>query len=416
MNDDGTIISGFDSAAAKEAPFAVDFSIATQLNVSGSTCDVYECVVQRRRVFVKRLKAEYRNNPLYRAAFDKEFDLGVSLSHPSLPRYVGFGGDYIVMDFVEGETLAELIKRGDSRLKNSRFVGKLLSELIDVAEYLHNRNIVHCDIKPDNIIISPYPDRPATLIDFDKAYSPWLDSTHGDTAKYGCEECADGSIDFKGIGLIAARLGMKRVADACNRPDVSAESLRAVLDGRKKSFWWILAGCVVIVAGAVGLWPEVERVGKVEEVDSNHSTLQTEAIAATTTQPLTESQLKWIESLIVNKSAEINESGQELMRILDSDTVSIGDKRTAIMDYTYQYGVTTNQIIYSAVEKYRNLPELEVQIAVRNHPAWVRLMTDKEEVDKRINEWDAKESQRSSGLPVSQPDTIQDADHSAPHR
>ncbi|MDE6321111.1 MAG: protein kinase, partial [Muribaculaceae bacterium] len=188
MKDDDQIISGFDDSAFNEPPFAIDFTNATPINGSGSTCDTYLCTVQHRRVFVKRLKAQYRNNPLYRAAFSKEYDLGLSLSHQSLPRYVGHGDDYIVTDFIEGDTLAALIKRGDRRVSDRKHAKKLIAELIDVVEYLHNRNIVHCDIKPDNIIISPYPDRPITLIDLDKAFSPWLDSTHGDTSKYGCND------------------------------------------------------------------------------------------------------------------------------------------------------------------------------------------------------------------------------------
>lgn len=97
MKEDGFIVSGFGSGAVVEAPFAVDFSKAKKLDRSGSTCDAYECTIQHRRVFVKRLKAKCQDNPLYRAAFSKEYDLGVTLSHPSLPRYVGFGEDYLVL-------------------------------------------------------------------------------------------------------------------------------------------------------------------------------------------------------------------------------------------------------------------------------------------------------------------------------
>lgn len=242
MNEDNTIISGFDGAADGGASFAVDFAIARRLERGGSTCDAYECMVQRRRVFVKRLKAEYRDNPVYRAAFDKEYDLGVSLSHPSLPRYVGFGGNYLVMDFIEGDTLSDLIKRDDPRLKSRKFVRRLLLELVDVVEYLHRRNIVHCDIKADNVIISPYDDRPATLIDLDKAYTSWLGTTHGNTQKYGCGGCADGVIDFRGIGLIAGQLGMKRVAKVCANDDVAQETIREVLTGSgvAKRIWVVI--------------------------------------------------------------------------------------------------------------------------------------------------------------------------------
>ncbi|MDE6249024.1 MAG: protein kinase, partial [Paramuribaculum sp.] len=334
---DNTIISGFGGVADNSAPFTVDFTKAELLDRSGSTCDAYEATVQRRRVFVKRLKAEYRDNPLYRAAFDKEYDLGVSLSHPSLPRYVGYGDDYVVMDFIEGDTLADLIQRGDSRLKDRKFVRRLLSELIDVAEYLHNRNVVHCDIKADNIMISPYSNRPATLIDLDKAYTPWLDSTHGNAGNYGCDSCADGAIDIKGIGMIASKLGMKRIAKACDAENVSLESLGELIrqDGRLdvrswgRSARWILPAIVVaaVTVGIIGLirYRSVPEVAA-ESVDDSIAGADSIVTAAVTDSsatvdsprevsgerpsgPLTEAMKQgidpdWIASLIAKKVTE----------------------------------------------------------------------------------------------------------------
>lgn len=420
MKGDDFIVSGFDGEAGETALFAVDFASAKRLDAGGSTCDVYECIVQRRRVFVKRLKAEYRDNPLYRSAFNKEYDLGVELSHPSLPRYVGFGGDYIVMDFIEGDTLADLIKRGDKRLKNKKFVIKLLGELIDAVDYLHYRNIVHCDIKADNIIISPYADRPSTLIDFDKAYSSWLDSTYGNAAKYGCDNCADGTIDFRGIGLIADKLGVKRVAEACRKESVSADYIRKLLRDNKYRWWMILSGiffvaCAVaiLLSGNSNQTKETETAVPVlpATADSIHAPIPGQSLSSD--KPAI--SVAWIESLITNKSTEIEGYRQSLWRTLDSDTISIADKRTAIMDYTYQSGMATIQIISSAAEKYSNLPELEVQMAVRNHPAWIRLTKEDEATDSRIREWNAKVSQRSSTHPVSQPDTLPSDSLPVPH-
>lgn len=253
MNQDNIIVSGFDSRN-EAAPLAVDFALAKPLDRSGSTCDAYECTVQRRRVFVKRLKAEYRDNPLYRAAFDKEYDLGVSLSHPFLPRYVGFGGDYIVMDFIEGDTLADLIKRDDLRLKNRKFVRRLLNELVEVVDYLHRRNIVHCDIKADNVIVSPYDDRPVTLLDLDKAYTSWLDSTHGNTQKYGCDNCVDGVIDFRGLGKIASQLRLEKVARICEKDKVSVESLKRMLEPGGMNKLSLLLICLLVVGLSLSLW------------------------------------------------------------------------------------------------------------------------------------------------------------------
>ena len=427
MNDDSDIISGFDSSADHESLFAVDYSAAHQLNRSGSTCYAYECTVQHRRVFIKRLKTEYRDNPLYRAAFSKEYDLGVSLSHPSLPRYVGFGGDYIAMDFIEGDTLSELIKRGDRRLENKSFLRKLMNELIDVVEYLHARNIVHCDIKADNIIISPYRDRPAKLIDLDKAYTSWLSDTSGNPAKYDCDGCADGAIDFRGIGLIAAKLGLKKIAKACDRSDITADSLRALLNHRKKFILWVVAG-IVAVAGAVAaivFLPKNSPVGDAEASISNPeaATLDTTAIVADTVmlkpQPTVSHKpaidAAWISALIAEKSVPIKKYRKELMAILNSDSVPIGDKRTAVMEYTESYGRAITDIIYSAVSHYRFLPEIDVQNAVRSHPDWTRLSNEEAEMQTLVTDWIVKESRRSSDRPVSQPDTILNEPLRAPH-
>ncbi len=251
MNDEDTIVSGFERDSLREFSLRVDFSKAQKLDREGSTCDTFISTIQRRRVFVKRLKAEYRSNPLYRAAFDKEYDLGINLSHPSLAHYVGFGDDYIVMDFIEGDTLSDLIRRGDARLGNRKFVKQMMSELLDVIEYLHRRNVIHCDIKADNVMVSPYVNRPIMLIDLDKAYTSWLDSTHGDSKKYGCDDCYDGTVDLRGFGRIASALGLKRVAEVCEKDTVTAELVRKELNGGRvlRKLLYALFLTLLIIAG-----------------------------------------------------------------------------------------------------------------------------------------------------------------------
>lgn len=249
-------ISAFDEEVLGGA-LKVDFGRARKLAHSGSTCDTYECVIQRRRVFVKRLKPEFRDNALYRAAFDKEYDLGVGLSHCSLPRYVAYGDDYLVMDYIEGETLGELIRRSDERLKDKSFVDRLLGELIDVVEYLHRHQVVHCDIKPDNIIVSPYDGQPLTLVDFDKAYTSWLSDTAGNPAKYDCETCSDGQVDFKGICAVADLLGQKRLAALYNYKDLTIELLRKALLKKsilKNRMTYLLGLMGIMISGGVVLW------------------------------------------------------------------------------------------------------------------------------------------------------------------
>lgn len=186
---------------------AIDFSKATKLERGGSICECYTTRHFRRRVFVKRLKEEYRNSPLHLAALDKEFDVGASLSHPNLPHYYEIHHDYIIMDYIEGETLEEMIKADDPRLKDADVVRKILFQLVDVLEYLHSRHIVHCDIKADNILITPQGNN-AILIDYDKCHTDWLDETDGDPSRYGLDESAIPSpqMDFIALGRLVGYL------------------------------------------------------------------------------------------------------------------------------------------------------------------------------------------------------------------
>lgn len=181
----------------------LDFAGAQQMYLGGTICDAYITRHFRRKVFVKRLKEEFRNSSLHLAALDKEYEVGVCLKHPSLPTYLEFHGDYIIMDFIEGENLSSLISNRDSWLKNKRNVWILLKELVEVIAYLHRCHVVHCDIKPDNIILTR-DERRLFLIDLDKCHTDWLDDTSGTPALYGIDKKlgANTDFDFHGVALI----------------------------------------------------------------------------------------------------------------------------------------------------------------------------------------------------------------------
>jgi eukaryotic-like serine/threonine-protein kinase len=101
-----------------------------------------------------------------RHQFMREAQALAHLSHPNLPRVTDFfewnGNDYLVMDFVEGVSLDSLI-RNHGPLPESQ-VRQWAIQLLDALNICHQRNILHRDIKPQNIIISP--DGRANLVDF----------------------------------------------------------------------------------------------------------------------------------------------------------------------------------------------------------------------------------------------------------
>lgn len=102
------------------------------------------------------IKAIERNHP---SAIDEMQEVNIlkCLSHPMLPRIADLCEDgqfiYIVMDYIEGKTLAELIK-SEGRIREPRLM-EWTRQLCDALDYLHSRNppVIYRDLKPSNIIL-----------------------------------------------------------------------------------------------------------------------------------------------------------------------------------------------------------------------------------------------------------------------
>ncbi|HOU13722.1 MAG TPA: serine/threonine-protein kinase [Anaerolineae bacterium] len=101
-----------------------------------------------------------------RQQFLREAQALASLIHPNLPRVTDFfewnGNDYLVMDFIEGESLESLIEK-QGALPEAQVLDWAM-QLLDALVMCHERKILHRDIKPQNIIICP--DGRAVLVDF----------------------------------------------------------------------------------------------------------------------------------------------------------------------------------------------------------------------------------------------------------
>ena len=223
----------------------IDFTKAERI-AGGSICDAFKVRQGVRHVFVKRLKEKYAYSPRHRAALAKEFEIGTSVNHPSLPLYLYATSDYIVMNYIDGSTLHDMTMRNDKWLSSERNIFRLINEILSIIEYLHNRGVVHCDIKPDNIIISKDTHN-AVLVDLDKCYTSWLDTTSGSPGLYGVPEYEVGNprIDFNGLGEITqtlshylqegkARKIINKFIKACVKTDATPEQLHEKLAGYTK--------------------------------------------------------------------------------------------------------------------------------------------------------------------------------------
>lgn len=125
-------------------------------------------VIKNGRFFVyKALKPEYRGNPVYEELLRKDFNIGFSLTHNNICQYYGMIdlpdiGKCIVMEWVDGCSLEELISRG--RIDRT-LAKKIICELCDALDYMHKKQILHRDLKPENILIT-YNGQNVKLIDF----------------------------------------------------------------------------------------------------------------------------------------------------------------------------------------------------------------------------------------------------------
>lgn len=104
---------------------------------------------------LKGLQPDLSELTQYVEMLHKEFELLMKAQHPGIVQATGLEdvpglGECIVMEYVEGTTLKEVMEQGLS----SRTAARLMDELTDAVAYIHSLGIVHRDLKPSNIIVT----------------------------------------------------------------------------------------------------------------------------------------------------------------------------------------------------------------------------------------------------------------------
>ena len=114
----------------------------------------YDTILDR-RVAVKVLRGDLSNDEKFVRRFQREALSASSLSHPNIVEMYDVGEDnglyYIVMEYIEGKTLKQLIKKRGS-LTLSEAIDIML-QLTDGISHAHDSYIIHRDLKPQNIMI-----------------------------------------------------------------------------------------------------------------------------------------------------------------------------------------------------------------------------------------------------------------------
>ena len=105
-----------------------------------------------REVAIKVLPEAFAADPDRMARFTREAQVLASLNHPNIAVIHGVEERALVMELVEGPTLAERIAQGAIPWEEALPIAKQIAEAL---EYAHDRGIVHRDLKPANIKVTP---------------------------------------------------------------------------------------------------------------------------------------------------------------------------------------------------------------------------------------------------------------------
>jgi len=116
-----------------------------------------------RIVAIKRLRTDLVDDPTFQARFKREAQSAASLNHPAIAAVYDTGeeqgpGDshphpYIVMEYVAGRTLREILREG-RRILPERAL-EIVSGVLSALDYSHRAGIIHRDIKPANVMLTP---------------------------------------------------------------------------------------------------------------------------------------------------------------------------------------------------------------------------------------------------------------------
>jgi len=112
----------------------------------------------QREVAVKVLRRDFTEDAAFRVSFLQEARAAANLSHPNIVTIFDFGHEpgqyYIIMEYIEGTDLKTLLRRRGP-MPTQEATG-LMTQICDGVGYAHRAGLVHCDLKPQNILISPH--------------------------------------------------------------------------------------------------------------------------------------------------------------------------------------------------------------------------------------------------------------------
>ena len=262
----------------------------------------YCCLMKAKRYgrwfLLKFLKPEYRAQTVYQQMLRKEFEILMSLVHPSVLQVVGMEEvmmpdrvqvTCLIAEWIDGVTLKEFITSPNSSNKQDRV--KIALEIAEALSYIHSQQIAHRDLKPSNIMVT-HNGHNAKIIDFglsDTDAHAILKQPAG-TVQYMAPEQMRSSVsdcrnDIYSFGLILEELQLGRAYQGIIRKCLlpverryqNMELVLADIRKRQKNWWGAIALIVGILLATVFLWTQLKDTQKdTERLNRNAHALNQE--------------------------------------------------------------------------------------------------------------------------------------------
>lgn len=356
---------------------------AEPLETSGGTCDAFRVKLYGKLHFLKRLKPELRTNPRYIAALQKEFETGYTLEHPHIVRYISLMDDGILMEYVDGMSLSDFIKENPDYFTDERQVKRFLTQLLDAVGYLHAHQIIHSDLKPQNILITRI-GHEVKVIDLGFCYTDAFTDTTGHTNLYAAPEqkeqgaTIDARADIYAIGRILEQLPLsakyKHLAARCTKemPDdrfQSIEDLQAALNSnsKKRMIAILLVAVVVALVAMLAFLPLIKK-------SASPTAKEQAKMVLTELSPLTDLD----EYSVVVASSMSRVTANRFVQNLNRQT------RFSGKIVAFNEGNATNyRVIAYTTDSISDADSVCNELSSSFHRAWIYVKSNKKEVSKK---------------------------------
>ena len=374
------------------------FEAIEQVESQGATCDTFRVKLYGKLHFLKRLKSEYAGDIRYQEAFRKEFETGYRLEHTNLVRYLSLDKDGILMEYVDGEPLSQRLTQNPDYFKQRKNTDKLVRQLLSVLGYLHSHQVLHLDLKPDNILLTHINDD-VKLIDLGFCYTDTFADTKGHTNTFAApeqlpslgEEGQEATINVptdiyafgKILELLPDRSIYNKVIARCTaeRPEDRYQSVEEILHAinhQRRYFLWVAVFffCAALLSVGLALFthqksePEViEKVLKDSVVSEQQDTLQ-QMVPLSVSKPTQQKPAKDEQTLLKEDLERMIDKAYRSTiatfcdSVFPSPTPSTGKAWT---EASTEFHNQTVQIGDRLIKKYPSIPETTIRQETESH-------------------------------------------------